>query len=308
MLWWVVVAGVAAASGPVSLQVSGPAAQRPRVVTLVCEGHKGETVSGSAGRFRLAALPDAPPETCLARFGGGAEFSPLVAGLHYDCILKAGAAYCRAVGPALSPPAVDPAVSVKTQDAGEGAGTATVRLARTDLATWGLVECPQGPRLRAGFVDGVARFEGVPETGCVLHFKGSTPGKHAGFAAGDVLVCDRKGDFVACRDVDPVPTSTPSAVGRATVSKGAPPPPAEAEVGTLQVQLSDVSAATWGMLSCPGGASSRARFERGLAVFEGVPDEPCTLWFKGGAPAKFVGLTSGQAVTCSVTGLQASCR
>ncbi len=57
--------------------------------------------------------------------------------------------------------------------------------------------------------------------------------------------------------------------------------------GRINIIAAELSAGSWFELTCPSGYRERARITENTGVFNSVPDEPCTLHFKGGAPAKF---------------------
>jgi hypothetical protein len=88
----------------------------------------------------------------------------------------------------------------------------------------------------------------------------------------------------------------------------APPPKKKPTGGTLTVKLSDPSVSQWVYITCPGGFAGRGSFSGGTAKVVGVPPESCTVNFKGGSPAKHVGVSGGQTVTCSPQGNIGNCR
>jgi hypothetical protein len=59
-------------------------------------------------------------------------------------------------------------------------------------------------------------------------------------------------------------------------------------------------------LTCSGGFRSRVDVTLNTAVFESVPDEECTLFFKGGVPAKFRPIRAG-TWSCGLSGTTAVC-
>jgi hypothetical protein len=60
-------------------------------------------------------------------------------------------------------------------------------------------------------------------------------------------------------------------------------------------------------LTCPGGFRQRAAVMEHAALFTGVPDEDCDLFFKGGAPLRYRPLRYG-TWACSVVANTAVCR
>ena len=87
-----------------------------------------------------------------------------------------------------------------------------------------------------------------------------------------------------------------------------PAAPKKPTGGTLTVKLTDPSVSQWIYVTCPSGFSGRGSFSGGTARVSGVPPESCTISFKGGSPAKHVGVSGGQTVTCSPQGNIGNCR
>ena len=87
-----------------------------------------------------------------------------------------------------------------------------------------------------------------------------------------------------------------------------PATPKKPTGGTLTVKLTDPSVSQWVYVTCPSGFSGRGSFAGGTAKVAGVPPESCTVNFKGGSPAKHVGVSGGQTVTCSPQGNIGNCR
>ncbi len=61
-------------------------------------------------------------------------------------------------------------------------------------------------------------------------------------------------------------------------------------------------------VTCPSGFRQRTAISGGTGTLQGVPLESCTLFFKGGAPAKYGPVKGGQTLTCSITGTTAVCK
>ncbi len=59
-------------------------------------------------------------------------------------------------------------------------------------------------------------------------------------------------------------------------------------------------------LTCSDGYRTRAEVSLNTAVFDGVPDEECTLFFKGGVPAKFRPIRAG-TWSCGLSSTVAVC-
>ncbi len=60
-------------------------------------------------------------------------------------------------------------------------------------------------------------------------------------------------------------------------------------------------------VTCPSGYRSRTDIAEATATFDGVPGEDCLLSFKGGAPAKFRGISQGTWY-CNLVGTAAICQ
>ena len=75
----------------------------------------------------------------------------------------------------------------------------------------------------------------------------------------------------------------------------------------LTVKLTESSVSSSVTVSCPSGFSARVYFTDGVARVENVPLESCTALFRGGAPAKHVGVSGGLTVTCAPSGGLANC-
>lgn len=76
--------------------------------------------------------------------------------------------------------------------------------------------------------------------------------------------------------------------------------------GRLNVVVSDLPDSTTLELKCPNGFRERAHVKVNTAIFDNVPNEQCTLYFKGGVPAKYNPLNWG-TYYCSISGTTAVC-
>ncbi len=100
--------------------------------------------------------------------------------------------------------------------------------------------------------------------------------------------------------------STPA---RAPAKRSTAPSPGSAGRGTVIIKLPDSTQASAAELVCTAGAYRlRKPFSGGVASFSGVPGGACTVFFKGGIPAKFTPVTSGRSYTCNIMGITAVCR
>ena len=78
--------------------------------------------------------------------------------------------------------------------------------------------------------------------------------------------------------------------------------------GSIIVKLKDASQARAVELICGGGSYRlRQAFSAGVTKFGGVPGGQCTLYFKGGIPAKFAPVSRGKSYNCSIIGQTAVC-
>ena len=127
--------------------------------------------------------------------------------------------------------------------------------------------------------------------------------------------------------------AAPKAAAAEPVDTGAPPPPrrktkrrsssrsasssstgataaAKAPSGPapVTVKLNDPSAASAIEITCPGGFRKRASLGGGVGSISDVPQENCSLYFKGGAPAKFAGVSGGRTLNCAIVGTTATCQ
>ena len=103
------------------------------------------------------------------------------------------------------------------------------------------------------------------------------------------------------RTTRPTTTSTPRSTPRSSASS--------AGRGTVIVKLPDSTQSSAVELVCASGAYRlRKSFAGGVANFGGVPGGSCTLYFKGGIPAKFTPVTAGRSYTCNIIGTTAVCR
>ena len=98
-----------------------------------------------------------------------------------------------------------------------------------------------------------------------------------------------------------------------TVAAPAANPDAPLERGQLQVRLSDPQSVRAVEVECPSGFRARATLTltlggtQGVGRLEGLPDEPCKLWFKGGTPAAYGPVHAGQDLSCAIATSTAVC-
>lgn len=125
----------------------------------------------------------------------------------------------------------------------------------------------------------------------------------------------------------PVATATPAPIAEPEPEKDTAPPPAPVEKpkpkpkattpkptpapskgpATLTVALKDASQATSVEVVCPSGFRQRSALAGGRGSIASVPQEDCTLYFKGGAPAQYKPVRGGQSLSCSIQGTTGLC-
>ena len=142
-----------------------------------------------------------------------------------------------------------------------------------------VLECADGP-FKSLVKNGVAAFEISPD-GCTVNVirragRLDAPGRYD---------CTVEG----CRQVDVHHREVSDAAGRINVINETP-----------------LAGGSWLELTCASGARLRADVVENTAVFEAVPDEDCTLLFKGGAPAKYRPIRWG-TWRCNLTDTTAVC-
>lgn len=160
------------------------------------------------------------------------------------------------------------------------ARAATLEITVTDPMVTALVlECRDGTQ-KATVKNGLATFEQVPE-GCTVNMirRSGTidaPGK---------WTCTL--DTCKMEDVQHAPVT--DADGRVNV-----------------ILTTEMPPGAWLELTCSGGFRARADVKTNTAVFDGVPNEECTLFFKGGPPAKYRPMRWG-TWSCGLSGTTAVC-
>ena len=76
--------------------------------------------------------------------------------------------------------------------------------------------------------------------------------------------------------------------------------------GRLNVVVSGVPPSTALELHCPSGHRERTPVQENTVIFDAVPNEPCTLFFKGGVAGRYHPLTWG-TYYCTLSGTVAVC-
>jgi len=83
--------------------------------------------------------------------------------------------------------------------------------------------------------------------------------------------------------------------------------------GQVQVRLADPQSVHAVEIECPSGFRARVSLSphlggtEGVGRLDGVPDEPCKLWFKGGTPAAYEPVLAGQDLRCAIASSTAVC-
>ena len=143
-----------------------------------------------------------------------------------------------------------------------------------------LLDCGGDSQMKAKVHSGVAEFFQVPDTACQVLLLRKTgiidqPGKWE---------CSSDG----CTQADVHHKDIVNAAGRVNVVVPNLQPGATLE------------------LTCPDGYRKRASVEQNTAIFEGVPDDRCTVLFKGGVPARYSPISEGTWY-CQISGVTAVC-
>jgi hypothetical protein len=160
------------------------------------------------------------------------------------------------------------------------AQAATLEITVPDpLVTALVLECRDGT-FKAVVKNGLASLEQVPQDCVVNMIRRSGTLTEAGRWTCTLDACTQE-------EVDHQPVS--DAPGRVNV-----------------VLTTDLPAGAALELTCSGGFRSRVEIALNTAVFEGVPSEECTLFFKGGVPAKFRPIRAG-TWSCGLSGTTAVC-
>lgn len=147
------------------------------------------------------------------------------------------------------------------------------------------VSCAQGGfRERVKFENNKTSFPSLPAELCVLHLKGPVAGRFEPVTGGMTLRCYFQGSTAICED--------PSVV----VASPTPPPPAPLELLLQGGQgLSEIE------LVCPSNFRKKLPITGDKARFEDVPQEPCSLTFRGLAqPLRVHPVRGGERLACVV--------
>ena len=142
-----------------------------------------------------------------------------------------------------------------------------------------VLECADGSH-KAVVKNGRATMEQVPQ-GCTVHM----------IRKGGVIDAPGKWSCTldACKQDDVDHREVTDANGRVNV-----------------VVTSPLPTGSFLELTCSGGYRVRADIDLNTAVFDGVPQEECTLHFKGGVPAKYRPVRWG-TFYCGLSGSTAVC-
>jgi len=104
------------------------------------------------------------------------------------------------------------------------------------------------------------------------------------------------------------PSSGSSTSGGSSAPAPAPAPRAPSGPAPVTVNLAAGTPSSSIEIKCPSGFRNRASFAGGAATVANVPQEDCTIYFKGGPPAKFKPVKGGQTLSCRFQGTQAICQ
>jgi hypothetical protein len=76
--------------------------------------------------------------------------------------------------------------------------------------------------------------------------------------------------------------------------------------GRINIVIANVPPSTTLELNCPSGHRERSPLRENTGIFENVPNEPCTLLFKGGVASRYQPISWG-TYYCSLSGNVAVC-
>ena len=79
------------------------------------------------------------------------------------------------------------------------------------------------------------------------------------------------------------------------------------EVEKTTIRIRDTSRFTSAEIKCETGFRDRAHFIGRTAIFTDVPHDECTVFFKGGAPAK-TSIRGGEKKNCTFSGATTDCQ
>jgi serine/threonine protein kinase len=107
-------------------------------------------------------------------------------------------------------------------------------------------------------------------------------------------------------DPQPVVTKKKKTTTVTTPTTTTPKPPST-PTGEIRVNIDSDAPFTAVEVLCPSGVRERGYFSNGSARVSGIPNEPCSLNFKGGAPAKFSPVRGGMSLRCTYSGSTMTC-
>lgn len=150
-----------------------------------------------------------------------------------------------------------------------------------------------------GLLKGEGKGDGVAavEPGPVVNNEPKKKGKAEDTAVADV-------------DVPSAPVKVHKNPGGGGGGTPAPPKQPQSPKGpaAVTVKVAAGTPSTGVEITCPGGFRNRGTFASDVAVVSNVPQEDCTVFFKGGPPAKYKPVHGGQTLTCSFQGTTALCK
>jgi len=247
---------------------------------------EGDSVSASGG---VAGLP---AEDCRLFFKGAGpvQYGPVRPGVALSCSFAGTTALCR------------PERNAEGAATGKGGGLPiSVRYSGPSAAAIEVV-CADGQKVSAALIQNAATLDGIrPGSACRLRLLGARRYEWGPVAPGMELVCRESRGRLDCAD------------GAAVV---APKPLAPLATDTLEVEVQAAPGATALEVVCPSGHRSRVPLtDRGAvppaafapARLRGLPAEDCVLYWKGGPPARYAPVRGGSALSCTVSGITASC-
>ncbi|MBN2798492.1 MAG: hypothetical protein JXX28_05030 [Deltaproteobacteria bacterium] len=157
------------------------------------------------------------------------------------------------------------------------------------------------------FVPGLLSGDGEGDTEAVAAYQAGAPaGTPARAGPQDTAVEEVVVPSAPSSPRTPRPAA--SAGGGASAPAAAPKPRPTSAPGTVTVKVAPGTPTTGVEVKCPGGFRSRGNFAADSVTITGVPQEDCSVLFKGGPPAKYTPVRGGQTLNCSFQGTSAICK
>ena len=229
---------------------------------------------------------------CTLYFKGGAPaaFGPVAAGSGLSCDVVGSTAVC---GP------LERALAAEAGGVRPEAGVLQVQVTEAHGATAIEAVCA-GKRHWVPITSGVARFEGLPSSGCRLSFQGAA-GEVLDAGGGRVLRCSLSSAGAACRELARVEPVSP------LIAAPRPVAPQVAADG-LWIEVAEPAEVQYIELDCVGGTRDRAALDpERHARFTGIVGSSCTVHLRGPMTGRYGPVAPGTALSCAYIGTVLAC-